>query len=163
MGTNYYLIRKIKYEDNIKYDVGCDDDFFMKLENGYVWNRRYYQNLEELNKYFFQRIHIGKSSYGWKFLLCIYELNNEKYKSFKLTNSIKSLDDWIELFNDNNNYILDEYDRKINKEEMIDIITKREGIYSKDRLRSHKMDDYVIITPLYCDYDLILSDECYFC
>ncbi len=163
MGTNYYLIRKIKYKDNIKYNIGCDEDFFLELKNGYVWNYRYYKNIEQMNKDFFQRIHIGKSSFGWRFLLCTYNLNNEEYKFSFLDKKINSLDDWIELFNDPNNYILDEYDRKIDKEKMIDIITKREGIYSEHQLRKHSFSNEETTMPDGYDYDLILSDEHIFC
>lgn len=163
MGTNYYLIRKIKYKNNIKYNIGCDEDFFLELKNGYVWNYMYYKNIEQMNKDFFQRIHIGKSSFGRRFLLCTYNLDNEEYTFSFLDKKIKSLDDWIELFNDPNNYILDEYDRKIDKEKMIDIITKREGIYSENKLRKHSFSNEETTMPDGYDYDLILSDEHIFC
>lgn len=60
-------------------------------------------------------LHIGKSSCGWCFSLHIIpELN------------INDLDDWVKLFDDEKNKIIDEYNTIIQKEEMLDIITKRE-------------------------------------
>lgn len=63
----------------------------------------------------FDPIHIGQSSHGWVFMLHIIP---EK--------GINNLDDWLKLFDTEESVIKDEYDQKVSKELMIDIITKRE-------------------------------------
>lgn len=60
----------------------------------------------------YEKRHIGKSSAGWVFALRIYPDEN-----------INTWDDWQVLLN---NKIKDEYGKPISKEEMIDIVTKRE-------------------------------------
>ena len=60
------------------------------------------------------RHHIGKSSWGWCFGLHVYP-----------EEGIHDLSDWIKLFEDRNNYIVDEYKNRISLTEMIDLITKR--------------------------------------
>lgn len=116
-----------------------------ELVNGWVWNNKYYATLESLNNEYFQKIHIGKSSAGWRFGLCIYPKENPKHKGESwndkyLDKPIESLHDWIELFNNPNNYIEDEYGNKITKEEMIDIIAHRKP-HSGEELREgwHKL------------------------
>lgn len=61
--------------------------------------------------------HIGKSSAGWCFSLHVDE-------------TIKSLDDWIELFE--TGYVEDEYERYISNEELIETITERSHPISFD-------------------------------
>ena len=102
------------------------------MVNGWVFNNRYYATVESLNDDFYQLIHIGKSSSGWRFGLCSYPTENPKFKDdvmgyheYYLDKPISSLDDWVELFNDPNNHIEDEYGNTISKEEMIDVITNR--------------------------------------
>ena len=56
-------------------------------------------------------VHIGKSSAGWCFLLC--------------ANVFKTLEEWIEQFNNPEYGISDEYGAEITPQEMINIITKR--------------------------------------
>jgi hypothetical protein len=79
-----------------------------------VFENTYYSTLEELSKVYAQRIHIGKSSYGWHFSLCIYP----EY-------GINNLEDWTRLFNDCNNQIFDEYDTPVSADTMLDLITNR--------------------------------------
>ena len=97
-----------------------------------MWNNRYYATTEALNSDFYQRIHIGKSSKGWRFGLCTYPTENPKFKDgqtgyheYYLDKPISSFDDWIELFNDPNNHIENEFGEEITKDEMIDIIAHR--------------------------------------
>lgn len=59
-------------------------------------------------------LHIGKSSSGWHFSLCIYPFMN-----------IYNLTDWEKLFSDSNYIILNENNEEITKDEMLEIITKR--------------------------------------
>lgn len=62
-------------------------------------------------------LHIGKSSYGWCFSLHVIPESN-----------INSLDDWKKLFEQEDKYIIkNEYDEKISKEKMLEIIEKRVG------------------------------------
>lgn len=133
MGTNYYCRLKASYEDAVKklkdksrlFDV-CDlSNSVEELTNGYVWNKTYYKDLDELNNDYYITLHVGKSSYGWNFLLCLYpELN------------INSLDDWKEFFT--NNFVLayNEYDEVVNIPDLLDIITDRNTKYKAKELPS---------------------------
>lgn len=118
MGMNFYLERKIDYvnEEETPTSLGCgyDEDPVQVLINGYVWRNTYYSSIEELNKVFTQKLHIGKSSIGWHFGLCIYP----EY-------GINILEDWIKLFRTNGNIILDEEERIIKTSEMLDRIENR--------------------------------------
>ena len=62
-------------------------------------------------------LHIGKSSAGWHFNLCIYPFMG-----------IYNLNDWKKLFNSENYYIKDEYGEAVSAEEMLSVITDRKGI-----------------------------------
>lgn len=118
MGLNSYLYRKVNYTPDIPAQLGCAEGFnstyVQELENGYVWDNKYYKTIEDLNKEFYQKIHIGKSSYGWHYALAIYP----EY-------GINNLEDWKNLFSNKNNYILDEENRKVSAEEMLDSIINR--------------------------------------
>lgn len=59
-----------------------------------------------------KRLHIGKSSYGWHFSLCIYPYLD-----------IYNLDDWKLKFKSDKYRIVDEYNEELTQEEMLDIIT----------------------------------------
>ena len=61
--------------------------------------------------------HIGKSSAGWCFTLCV--------------NTFKSLDEWKEVFNDPTIEIVDEYEDIVEPSEMIKKITERS--FSRER------------------------------
>lgn len=61
-------------------------------------------------------LHIGKSSCGWHFLLCIY-----------LNDGIYNLEDWKNVFFDPETEIFNEYREAVSAEEMIKIITERKG------------------------------------
>ncbi len=68
MGMNFYLEKRTKYINNLETpaSLGCgyDENQVQELSNGFVWQNTYYSTKEELNKVFYQRIHIGKSSMG---------------------------------------------------------------------------------------------------
>lgn len=137
MGTNYYLRKKTEFNPlhRLPSTLGLTegDEFDVKeLVNGWMWNNKYYATLESLNSEYYQVLHIGKESYGWRFLLCTYPIENPLYlesdKWFKeryLDKAITSLDDWIELFKDSKNEIYTEYGDKVSAEDMINIISKR--------------------------------------
>lgn len=161
MGTNYYLIRKMKYTENTPISLGCDsyNTEVQKLSNGWVLRNTYYSSLEELSKNFTQEIHIGKSSFGWHFGLCIYP----EY-------GINNLQDWINLFNDPNNKIIDEYDDEVSASDMISIITERgranwsddpEAVkaYEKNCLDHHnEITEYLNCRPC-SSYDELLAEN----
>lgn len=125
MGTNYYLRKKATYIpkkdrpenwwENYDFDFydSFDNNLVVELTNGYTWNNTYYPTVEELNKVYYLEYHIGKNSAGWRFLLQTYPKQD-----------ITSLNDWKKLFDENEIY--DEYGEKVSKEEMLNIITKKE-------------------------------------
>ena len=63
----------------------------------------------------FEKLHIGKGSYGWAFSLRIYP-----------ERGINNLDDWIKNFYDPDSYIFSEYNDEIGSLEMLNIITNRD-------------------------------------
>lgn len=156
MGMNYYLIIKKPYNKEDKLNEYQDYyDEVREIENGFLYKNFYYASIEKLNDKFNYKLHIGKSSYGWHFSLCIYpELN------------INNLDDWKELFKDN--AIIDEEYKPIEIDEMLDKITNR---YRKDwdGKNSQEYEDKLIegINTLtkeiggrtYDDYDDFLKDN----
>lgn len=135
MGTNYYLHKKVNFDPKhrIPASLGCDDGHEyepIELENGWVWHNKYYPTLDELNKEFYQEIHIGKSSCGWRFGLCIYPAENPRFKGESwndkyLDKPISSLGDWEELFDDPDNSIWDEYGDEVSKDDMVACIANR--------------------------------------
>jgi len=66
-------------------------------------------------------IHIGKSSYGWCFSLHVYPNSYDDP-------AIRTLADWVTLFNAEGSEIKDEYHRVVTPQEMVEIITKRRGL-----------------------------------
>lgn len=125
MGTNYYLIVKKPYNENDKLCKYQEDSCVSVLKNGYVYNEFYYPTIEDMNKDYEYKLHIGKSSYGWHFLLCTYpELN------------INNLNDWKKLFESNK--IEDEYGDEITCNNMIITITCR----SRQGWDESKKDEY---------------------
>lgn len=96
MGTNYYLLTKnlLKNSSNFSQLELLD---VQELANGYVYNNKYYRTMDEAREDFCSELHIGKSSYGWHFLLCSYPNLN-----------INNLDDWKLLFKNKDNIIVNE-------------------------------------------------------
>lgn len=116
MGMNFYVDIKRKYDKKFDdvYTDGYKRNDVIRLTNGYVWNNTFYKSMEQLNKVYTLNLHIGKSSFGWHFGLCIYP-----------SLGINNLEDWIKLWNSPGVVISDEEDRVLTVEEMIDRITNR--------------------------------------
>lgn len=158
MGTNYYLRKKVTLKEYLKthledFNYGNTLDI---LFNGYVFNKTYYASEEELNEVLYLELHIGKSSAGWHFGLCIYpELG------------INNLEDWKREFNNPENEIIDEYwinpEDIINPEKMIDIITNRkDSRYVNDEeelLKNFNGLQRMLGGKIYNSYDEILRDN----
>ena len=137
MGTNYYLHRKTEFNPlhRIPASLGCGDDHEhepIELVNGWVWHNKYYATLEALNAEFYQDIHIGKSSCGWRFLLCKYPAENPRFKDAEecfreiyLDKPIETIYDWTELFHAPGNKIFDEYGEEVSAQDMILTIVAR--------------------------------------
>lgn len=118
MGMNFYVNIKRNYDANLV-DIYLDGDIkngVTTLSNGYVWNNKFYPTIEEVNKEYELHLHVGKSSYGWHFGLCIYPQLN-----------INNLEDWIGLWNTPGVTIVDEEDRIISPSEMFERITNRKS------------------------------------
>ena len=109
MGCNYYLKYKGKMTIQEHNNLTDFSERVQELDNGYVYNNHYYQ---ELPNDFSHILHIGKSSMGWHFSLCIYP-----------SLCINNLEDWKILFD--NYEIEDEYGDLVSKDEMLDTITNR--------------------------------------
>lgn len=107
MGTNYYLYLKSDYE--------VINNYFKSRKSNHLFNINEYDLLSPI------RINIGKNSCGWKFCLHIYL--NHKINSFK---------DWCDILKNDEYIIVDEYNKVINMNEMIDIITKKPRVYKKE-------------------------------
>lgn len=107
MGTNYYLYLKSDYE--------IIRNYFKVRKNNNLFNIIEYDLLSPI------RINIGKSSSGWKFCLHIYPNHN-----------INSFKDWYDILKNDEYIIVDEYNRVINLNEMINIITKKPRVYKKE-------------------------------
>lgn len=159
MGTNYYLRWKKKYEPRDENYSEYSEPLVDVLDNGFVWNKHYYAHKDELNKDYYLELHIGKSSCGWHFALCIYpEL------------SINSLKDWEQLFSNKKNIIVDEYGKLISKEDIVSTITERKNknfkefdsreAYEKNYIEEqNKLDGVLGVVRCYRDYDDFLRDN----
>lgn len=103
-------------------------------------------------------IHIGKSSYGWRFSLHVepdekIECDNKEYY-------ITGLEDWKFLFNIPGSTIVDKNGKTITPEEMITIITDRQKYYKlvhpDTELLCHELDGkFCIGIADDGDYDLV--------
>lgn len=107
MGTSYYLYLKSDYE--------IIRNYFKTRNNNNLFNIGEYDLLSSI------RINIGKSSSGWKFCLHIYPNHN-----------INSFKDWHDILKNDEYIIVDEYNNVISLNEMINIITKKPGVYKKE-------------------------------
>ena len=155
MGTNYYLKCKMNPK-NMLLAATCGysnwygyDNEIKVLSNGYVWKNTYYPDIEDLDRDYYCSLHIGKSSAGWHFSLCTYpELG------------IESIDDWLELFKDNE--IIDECDCTVKLETMMNTITKRDT-YSTKSEEEELADLNSLHSKLgmrtYSSYDEFLKDN----
>lgn len=77
-----------------------------------------------------QKLHIGKSSYGWVFALHVLP-----------EQGINDLPDWLKLFHEEDTRIVDEYGREVSREEMVDIIVNREYMEPKKLLKDQEFLD----------------------
>lgn len=111
MGCNFYLRYKNKMDVSVHNSFTDFSEHITELDNGWVYKNHYYEKLPEE---FIHLLHIGKSSMGWHFSLCI-------YPEF----GINDLDDWERLFDKYE--IEDEYGDIISKDIMMDRITRRRG------------------------------------
>ena len=87
-------------------------------------------------------VHIGKSSCGWHFALHV-------------TPSLKTLENWIDYWSDDSISIFDEYERRIDKNDMIEIITKRSHPHG---LTKHAVDGVHCVGNGNGPYDYISGD-----
>ena len=124
MGTNYYLCPIIKEEE------------LKKLSNSLKECKTLYElknSIHEITDYKKDRIHIGKSSYGWQFL---FNLNIESYVP---TISRDNIDKWLAT-----GIIFDEYDNKVDRKDFWKIVdSKKDGM---------DYDEYYKNFPEDCDY-----------
>lgn len=97
-----------------------------------------------------QRLHIGKSSFGWNFALHI--IPEEK---------ISELDDWMLLFQKPHSRIVDEYNEVITAEQMVKIICEREDwgamAVPPGKLKRHEIDKSHCIAHGKGSYDLMIG------
>lgn len=109
MGTNYYLCPIIKEEE------------LKKLSNSLKECKTLYElknSIHEITDYKKDRIHIGKSSYGWQFL---FNLNIESYVP---TINRNNIDKWLTT-----GIIFDEYDNKVDRKDFWKIVdSKKDGM-----------------------------------
>jgi len=98
----------------------------------------------------YNKLKIGLSSSGWVFQLNTYPSKN-----------IKTLEDWINIFNNPKTIIIDENNNRHTNEEMIKIITERKqfqcGINKEKPLK--RSVDYSYITQGEGDYELVDMEE----
>lgn len=153
MGMNLYAhikatYKKYDYEDpvSVMYDGLDDDPKVEELTNGYVWRHTYYKTLEDLNKNYYHVLHIGKSSAGWHFALCVYPVIG-----------IKNLDDWKKLWESKDCKLFTEDDEEITPKEALKYIINRKpwsNATEAEMLESHnKMAKEHGIGNVYRTYD----------
>lgn len=137
MGINFYAHVKAKYKQynyrdpvSVMYSELDDDPKVMELTNGYVWNNTYYKDIESLNEEYCHILHIGKSSAGWYFSLCIYPLIG-----------INSLDDWKKIWSSGDCKIYTEYDDEIPEEELMSYIIDRQYPGDRDEAKALKCNN----------------------
>ena len=104
MGTSYYLYLKCNYD----------------VINNLIKNDKLI-NIDKYDLLSCIRIKIGKNSAGWKFCLHIYPLLN-----------INTFEDWKDIFKNEKLIIVNEYNKVIPINEMINIISKKEMFYKKE-------------------------------
>ena len=88
----------------------------------------YYKDIDSLNKDYYHVLHIGKSSFGWHFSLCIYP-----------TIGINNLDDWNKVWSSSGCKIYTESDEEIPEEELMSYIVNRQypGEIDEDKALKH--------------------------
>lgn len=86
----------------------------------------------------FNRLHIGKSSSGWKFLFKSHVKNEN-------TPELMSLNQWIEFLTDPDNEILDEYNENVNFKDFLKIIVGNSDWNTRSHTES--ADDRIYLDP----------------
>ena len=110
MGTNYYFRNKKLHEAII--EARKAEKALQKFLGGHDQ----YESLPSYHTENPEGFHIGKSSSGWFFNMCIYP-----------DMGIKDLSDWEKAWSDPNYEIVDEYDQIQTPKEMLDRILDRRG------------------------------------
>ena len=147
MGCNYYLFKKDKTQwvipkNNVgeqieKLLVHCQNESEITLDTT--------KCLERVDG-----LHIGKSSLGWHFNLCIYPVLD-----------IYNLEDWITYFNDVAYEIRDEEDRVIKADNMLKCIVEREALKYKDFNSDEEYEKYVLECTNNVEKELFNNKEPY--
>ena len=139
MGTNYYAIKKVSYENKkLMIELLMEDkyDEFDKLYNSET-----------------KKIHIGKSSCGWKFLF-----NYNHFKYYEPTR--ESINNFL---SNENITIYDEYNRIISLDkfwEMVDL--KKDGIDNKEYYSKYEDSFPYMVLEETVSYELLkYNAECY--
>ena len=118
MGTNYYLRNKKLHEAVIE---------ARKAEKALQASLVGYDQYESITTSYTEDpegLHIGKSSAGWFFNLCV-------YPDF----GIKELSDWKKAWMDPNYEIIDEYGHVQTPEEMLGEILNRHGSVTEEQMK----------------------------
>lgn len=115
MGTNYYAVRLLNESDKETAKKMIDNDE--------------YEDLKEMIENKCENVHIGKSSYGWKFLF-----NWNKGKFYSPLKS--SINDFLEQHR-----IVDEYGREIALEAFWDMVeSKQDGMDNEEYYEKYEND-----------------------
>ena len=117
-------------------------------------------------------LHIGKSSGGWNFSLHVISQRDSDFDN--AGRPLLCLEDWLPVFDTHR--IFDEYDREITKEEMLDIIANRHGVFGEiltleearraggevgiNNLIAHKVDNSFCYGTEGGTWDLIAGEFC---
>ncbi len=161
MGMNYYLKKKDNSEFTLpKSEIGrIFENAIVHKDSKDVIQLSIKDVTTKVDK-----LHIGKSSFGWHFLLCIYPALG-----------IISFDDWRALFNNEEYEIIDEEDRTVSSEDMLKTINERKAIdfdkfktveeFEKAHVESYNEAERVLQSHLECEpkyvetYDEFLNAE----
>lgn len=127
MGTNYYAYKKLTKEQKNKIVQSLENDEYDSV-------------IFDINQ-LSNKVHIGKQSYGWKFIF-----NPNLFKYYEPT--IKSIDDYLR---GDNILLKDEYGRKISIDEFWKMVEN-----SKDKLDNREYnqkhhDEMVFLYGSKCD------------
>lgn len=107
MGTNYYLRAKAEWPGG---DPALAEGV-ERLTNGWACNGTYYPDDESLKAGYSKTYHIGKSSAGWRFLLCSYP-----------EDGLTDWPEWKRLIEAPGSEAFDEYGVKVSPEEIEGIV-----------------------------------------
>lgn len=120
MGTNYYAVRLLNESDKETAKKMIDNDE--------------YEDLKEMIENKCENVHIGKSSYGWKFLF-----NWNKGKFYSPLKS--SINDFLEQHR-----IVDEYGREIALDAFWDMVeSKQDGMDNEEYYEKYEKGKRAII------------------